>query len=855
MRYCLSYVLFLYIILSYNTYAIAQQTEYGLQFKSYEVEKEKRTSLNLTPSKILSLPEIYNFSFDLKVDSVVMYPFGYVFRIINENGKHIDFLLNEKKNTGEPKFLLAHSSDEIFSDLFKDVGISYGKWVRIDININTKINTLSARIGTKSYTKQIDALNNFRQINVVFGKSNYPEFQVTDIPAMSLRNIDISDAEKKILYRWPLNKYTSNGVYDEIKHHLAICENPNWIINQHAFWQKRTSFTTKLRPIINYNCDNNEVAIYDQEHFFKYKLNDNTLTKIKVKTGVPYAVQSNNLIYNPYIKTYINYTFELEEGKDVLLYDTLRNEWSMISETKVPPDYWHHNHLISDMDSSLYLFGGYGHHKYKNDIQIYNFKTQEWRKTHLNGDNPEPRYLGGLGKLDDGHFLIFGGYGSQTGNQELSPQYFYDLYKVNMQTLESQKLWTLPSPAENFIVSNSIIVDTASNSFYALSYPLQQFHTKLTLLRFSIDKPEYEVLADSIPINFEDNKSYIDLYLDKEKQQLVALTSGYSNIGDTLNTIAVYTLSFPPLAKGNLYQKSNVRSYNLFIILAIICLIFILILILTRKKQIHTKNDVNQLSSTEEIVSKPISRELISQSVCLFGGFCVIDKKGNDVTKEFTPMLKQLFVLILLYTFKGGKGISSVKLKEILWFDKTEESAKNNRGVSLSKLRLIFDQVGQINIKSNNSYWTVEYGEEVYCDYSQALFLINKLSRSGEINIDDLKRLLAIVSVGELLPNLQVEWIDPFKSEFSNTLVDLLLDLSAKPEIRVNTQICIDLADAIFIHDSLNEDALRLKCSVLVRMGRNGLAQKAYASFVKEYNVLFGSDFEYTFDQVLNENN
>ncbi|MDL2303013.1 hypothetical protein LJC28_01320 [Dysgonomonas sp. OttesenSCG-928-D17] len=853
-------ILLYYLILHVIPCVIAQDVECGLKFRSYEVEKEKRTSLNLTPDAPISLPESYHLSFDLKIDSAALYPFGYVFRIINKEGKHIDFLLNEKKNTGEAKFLIAHSSGEIFSETFKEAGIRYSKWMHIDIHIDTKTSALTALIGDKSYNKKIELSNDFRHVSIIFGKNNYPGFEVIDIPTISLKNIEIINENKEPLYCWLLSKYASDGVYDEIKHHKATCENPNWIINQHIFWQKQTSFTTKLRPMINYNPDDNEVAVYDQTYFIKYNLNSNTVDRKKVNNPVPYIVQSNNLIYNPILKKYVSYTFELEQEKDVLLYDTLKNEWDISSNIKLPPDFWHHNRFISDKENSLYLFGGYGHHKYKNDLRIYDFATRTWKRTQLKGDNPQPRYLSGLGKLDDGHVLIFGGYGNQTGNQELSPQYFYDLYEIDVETLQSKKLWTLQPPANNFVVANSIVVDAANRSFYALSHPSQQFHTKMALLKFSLDKPEYEVLGDSIPVNFEDNKSYADLYLDKQKNRLIAVTSELSKIGDTLNTVSVYTLSFPPLSKEELYQEDNTESGNTllyiggFILTALLTFIFMYAYThYSRKKRIYREED-KQLQEYNNIVVKPISQKKRSKSITLFGGFCVIDKDGNDVTKEFTPMLKQLFVLILLYTFKGGKGISSVKLKDTLWFDKTEESAKNNRGVSLSKLRLIFDLVGQINIKSSNSYWTVELGDDVYCDYSQALYLIDKLSKNKEVDTNDIVKLLSIVSVGELLPNLQVEWVDPFKADFSNTLVDLLLDLSKKAEIRSNPQVSIDLADTIFIHDSLNEDALRLKCSVLVEMGRNGLAQKAYAAFTKEYNILFGTEFEYSFDQIINEN-
>lgn len=67
-------------------------------------------------------------------------------------------------------------------------------------------------------------------------------------------------------------------------------------------------------------------------------------------------------------------------------------------------------------------------------------------------------------------------------------------------------------------------------------------------------------------------------------------------------------------------------------------------------------------------------------------GFRVIDKEGNDITFSFTPTLKYLLILLILYTGKDSKGIIGNKLIQLLWYDKTEESAKNNRNVYMSKL-------------------------------------------------------------------------------------------------------------------------------------------------------------------------
>ena len=830
----------------------SQDEQYGLRFKSYDTYKENRTSLNLTPNKPLTLPEQYTISFDLKFNQADVHQFGYILRIISEDKKHIDLLQNEKR-------VLINSATESSETTFEEAGITYDEWFHVDLFFDRKENRISAFIGNQKIAKIIPDLEHFNKVSLIFGKSDYPGLQYTDIPPMSVKDIKIADEKQKTLYQWKLSKHTSDGVFDEIKNHLALCENPIWIIDDHVYWNKLYSFTTKPRPQMDYNPDKNEIFVYDQESFYRFDVDSGQLIKNKAENNNPIEVQSNNLIYNPLIKNYQRYVLDVDKEKEVLIFDSLFYKWDRVSMSPHSPAFWHHNRYISPTDNSLYLFGGYGYYTYHNHFRIYNFNNNSWKKQEVLSDSIYPRYLSGLGKVDDNYLLIFGGYGSHTGNQELSTQFYYDLYEVNLNTMLSKKRWTLPTPSEDFVVANSLIVDTVKKSFYALSFSTQKFETKLSLLQFSIDKPEYSIVADSIPVNFDDTFSYFDLFLDQESQQLIAITSFPQQIDDTLNTISVYTLSYPPLSKNDIIQhiaKPNNNPINFIVILFVVIIILTVLFALFYRQRRNRKNSPSELLTPikewEENLANPLTKEKANNSVYLLGGFCVIDKEGNDITKEFTPTLKQLFILILLYTYKDRKGILTTKLNEILWFDKSNESAKNNRGVSIRRLRQIFEQSVGVSIISNNSYWSVDWDKETYCDYIQSLYLMDKLSKSTQISMEDVNNLLSIVSVGELLPNLQIEWVDSFKSDFANTLIDLLLNLSKYPDIKSSPQISINLADAIFIHDSLNEDALRLKCSILLQMGRNSLSKKVYTAFAKEYKIVFGEEYGYSFDKIVN---
>ena len=47
--------------------------------------------------------------------------------------------------------------------------------------------------------------------------------------------------------------------------------------------------------------------------------------------------------------------------------------------------------------------------------------------------------------------------------------------------------------------------------------------------------------------------------------------------------------------------------------------------------------------------------------------------------------MKSLLVLLVLYTEKNKQGILTKKVTDILWSDKEEEAARNNRNETLRK--------------------------------------------------------------------------------------------------------------------------------------------------------------------------
>lgn len=233
-------------------------------------------------------------------------------------------------------------------------------------------------------------------------------------------------------------------------------------------------------------------------------------------------------------------------------------------------------------------------------------------------------------------------------------------------------------------------------------------------------------------------------------------------------------------------------------------------------------------------------------AVFLFGGFQVFDREGCDITKKFSPLLKELFCLILTHSAK--KGISSDKLNELLWFDKDRVSAKNNRAVNIGKLRSLLDQVGQYDLSNDTGYWKFE-SAEIYVDYVEYTKLRSGISSPPKK--EEIEVLAAIVRNGNLLPESDYRWTDSFKAHISDQSVHALwrYALSLNPD-KYPEQV-LQLSDLIFGLEPINEQALYLKCRSYYAKGRHSSAKGEYDRFCEEYEAIYGEKFPFSFTELL----
>ena len=247
----------------------------------------------------------------------------------------------------------------------------------------------------------------------------------------------------------------------------------------------------------------------------------------------------------------------------------------------------------------------------------------------------------------------------------------------------------------------------------------------------------------------------------------------------------------------------------------------------------------------EEIEEVPVLRNYIR----LFGEFYVLDRDGNDITSLFTPKLKQLFILIMLHSSRGGFGISSKDLTRMIWGnDNPSKSTKSLRSVSILKLRKILERIDTVEVLFNANRYILQLSEDVYCDYLACLdWLKDKRVRTQP----DFEYFYDIISKGEVFKGESFDWMDDFKSYICNSTVDVLSRFIDTYSIEDEAERVIQIADQILLNDPCNEEALLYKIKALIYQNNFKLARYVYDRFCALYQEMYGEAFPSSFEQVV----
>lgn len=281
-------------------------------------------------------------------------------------------------------------------------------------------------------------------------------------------------------------------------------------------------------------------------------------------------------------------------------------------------------------------------------------------------------------------------------------------------------------------------------------------------------------------------------------------------------------------------------TYFVFLsILTLILLLFIVFLLFFYRKR-KSKNIY--------IIDQPVLSTNSKNTLLLFGDFTVIDESGENISSQFSPKIKEVFLLLLLSSFKSEKGISTQKLTDIIWSGFSTTKASNNRGVTFNKLKKILAPVDGVDVVYEDGYWKATTTKKLTCDYLEVQELLKKLDTTQP---ELYARLYLLVHNGSFLEGLEWEWLDEYKTNLLFEITDALQVYCKLLTTAKEFEQLYKVTNTILKIDDLNEQALNYQLNYLCSKGHHTKAKHLFEQFCDRFQICYGKRYAITFNEFL----
>ncbi len=281
-------------------------------------------------------------------------------------------------------------------------------------------------------------------------------------------------------------------------------------------------------------------------------------------------------------------------------------------------------------------------------------------------------------------------------------------------------------------------------------------------------------------------------------------------------------------------SAGNKRRAELWMILIAGVVVFGIVLFIISKR-------LKKKNSLEKPEFQNSSKD---NQVLLFGDFKAINKEGENVSKQFTPKVKELFLFTLIQTQKTGIGANVSDINEALWQGLPSKKVANNRSVTLNKLRKILQQFEGIEIVSNDKSLVVVTKESFFCDYVEAFKLCQTPNGMAK---QQLVLFFHLVKRGRFLKGTNWPWLDEARGFTGNQVIDNLLKLASLYKKENGLNEIEKIAKRILDYDDLSEEATYLQIWALQKANNSHLAKFNFDSFCKKYEESFGEPYTMNF--------
>jgi hypothetical protein len=863
----LIFILFLSILSVRIDSLLAQDAAGGLRFYSQDKEFTKRTSFTLF-NDYQPITDSLSLDFDFKIyDSE---RFGYIFRLIDKASAESEtplchFLCHPEFSEGRNTLFFIQNNKKSGKIL---ISKKDKKWIPFSLKINCLTKSATITCNDSIFRFPID-LPQKLDINVVFGlllRNN------AEVAAFDIRNVHIKISQKREYY-WPLHEISGDIAYETRQGIESEVKNPNWLIKQHFYWNKIFDGKSDVMAGIDFDQKSQNIILVNQDSMLYFNVLTNKTVSGRYSQKRPFAKDSHFSVINPKTDELISYDFHFLKANGTKAFSTFdpeKQSWTLPENS--PDQEENHLHVMfwNNDTTKLIKFGGYAHYKFFNDFRTFDFVTQTWQPISMTGDAVYPRSHAAIGKNSrDRNYYLFGGLGNKEGEQVLGVQNYYDLYLLDFEHSKSQKIWEMDNKSLVFMPRSQMIVEPSDSSGYILCNQSDKQDAPLCLYKFSLNRPYFEIVSDSLPSNFYNIADNAFLFKNNQLNELYCVIR-QTMPNKTEAQVTIYKLNFPP-TRLTVKPVKNRSSFPLFRTIAIL----FSILSIAAVYLIYRRKDKEQVIQTEDRIANEIQGEAIignqvdslsevpesetentmtdhpftefirprANAIWVLGKFAIFDKKGHNITHLCSSKIKSLFFLIFLSSFYDD-GISSEELSDILWPGMDKTRTKNNRSVTMNHLRKIFEDMEGISLVHENRNWKISFDETVYIDLVDlSQKLQNKALNTAEI--------IGLCSLGNLLQDEKIPELDNFKGNFETETIELLNRYCDEFMKEKKYAICYEIANIIHNHyDELNERALQIKLFAMARLRHFNKARQEYDNFCQRFKLMMDMEFTIPFNQL-----
>ncbi|UIR57445.1 hypothetical protein LZQ00_06400 [Sphingobacterium sp. SRCM116780] len=848
----IGYTFFKYVFTIGLFFLLGEVCANGLRINGNSYPINKRSAAEISFSQISDIESFENgnfqLSFHLALDEksnqggIFKLKFAGSDQVISMNLKDthddkIEFSLNLEGISGLGHFVFDKSQLKI------------QQWFPIALHIDLIKKSLTWKVMDKSVIlpEIIGFKNKAIPQELIFGKHGY----VIDVADFTIKDLQLSNGHLQC--RIPLKEREGNVIHDNQGKVIGKVTNPNWLARESFFWEKWK--TVNLKSVGGYQMDQERgrLVVFSQDSIRLIDLYSGKETVSPMPANLPFQIQLGNsfLLDN---KLYIYEVNNLAEGICSIVQVDLDNPHLVcMSKHQLPMQLHHHTgQVLSQMD--YMIFGGFGNERYNGHFLKLNIKTGIWDTLSTTGDRIHPRYFTSSFIDRSNNFYIFAGMGNAQGDNNLGRSYYYDLYQLDLKSRVVKKMWQLTWKDKNKVPVRQLVYDGKRN-FYGLMYAEYESSSFLHLYQFSIDKPNYQVLADSIPIKSDKIKTNANLFQFEPLNRLYAVTEVYDN-EEVKSEIIIYRLRLPVLTRTAWEMEQDQKKLNVlpWVIVSVVLIVYGLYWGL-KKRNTSESNSVSKYSDhlpfTEVTSSKSSYGELILEDnflfpskncIHFFGDFQVIDAKGVDITHLFKGKVKHLFILILLHD--PNRGIRSEMISNLLWPDKEHTVSKNIRGVTLNHLRKSLEYLEGIKLNYTQPYYKIEL-DGTYLDSYRFKEMIDQGKMTNE--------LWTILNRGQFLSKESADGLDTLKSQNEQHLIEFLMQEIQRACSLNELKMALQLIQILYLTDPVSTEALKIEIGIWQHMHEETKAKKSYRKFQKRYLKWMGSDYIVPFESLFNK--